>query len=96
MPDRPQHPARYTYLVEHYQPGVDAGELEHSALRVRSAIADMQQEGSPVSYVSATIVPGDDYLHCVLHAPSEQLVRDVVSRAGLTYQRISSAISLPG
>ncbi len=95
MPDRPQHAARHTYLVEHYQPGVDAGELEHSARRVRTAIAEMQHEGSPVSYVSATIVPGDDYLHCVLRAPSEQLIRDAVSRAGLAYQRISSAISLP-
>ncbi len=94
MPDRTNHAAQNTYLVEHYQPGVGAEGLERSASLVRTTIAAMRRESSPVCYVSATIVPGDDYLHCVVQAPSEQHVRDALSQAGMAYQRISTAISV--
>ncbi|MEA2221328.1 MAG: hypothetical protein QOJ35_3954 [Solirubrobacteraceae bacterium] len=93
MPDRL---TGQTYLVEHYGPGVRAEELERLATRVRDTIIEMRRQGSAVAYVSSTIVPGDDYLHCVLRAPSEQLVRDVLSRAGMAHDRISAAISVAG
>jgi hypothetical protein len=92
MPDRPSEAAAHTYLVEHYHPGVRVGELKRAVADLRKSIAEMQHEGRPVSYVSSTIVPGDDYLHCVVRAHSEQLVRDVLARAEITYQRISTAI----
>ena len=96
MPERPSNPSAHTYLVEHYQPGVRAEELQRTVAGVRKTIAAMQHEGSPVAYISSTIVPDDDYLHCVVQAPSEQHVRDALSRAGMTYQRISTAICVTG
>jgi hypothetical protein len=96
MPDRLSHAGRQTYLVEHYGPGLHAEELERLASRVRDTVFEMQQEGSPVSYIGSTIVPGDDYLHCVLQAPSEQLLRGLLSRAGMAHDRISAAISVAG
>ncbi len=61
---------------------------------MRDAVLQMEREGSEVGYLSSTIVPGDDYFLFVLQAPSEQLVREAFARAGIPFERISTAISV--
>jgi hypothetical protein len=82
-----------TYLVEHYRPGVTAEELARSAALVRQAAAALQLEGKPLRFVFSTIVPGDESLLCLLEAASERLVRDTYARAGIPYERVSTAIT---
>lgn len=86
--------ARNTYLVEHYRPGISAEELRRCAARLRQTVNQIEREGGQVGYLSATIVPADDYFLSVLDAPSEQLVRDALERAGVPFERISAAIAV--
>jgi len=55
----------------------------------------MEREGSQIGYLSATVVPADGYFTSLLAAPSEQLVRDALARAGVAFQRISPALHVP-
>jgi hypothetical protein len=52
----------------------------------------MEVEGRQIAYLSATIVPDDDYFTSVLEAPTDQLPREALARAGIPFQRISPAI----
>lgn len=84
--------ARQTYLVEHYRPGVPAEELRRGAAQVREIVDALEREGTPVRYLNATIVPIDESFLCVLESASEELVRDAYTRAGISFERISTAI----
>jgi hypothetical protein len=94
MPDRATADVRGTYLVEHYRAGVRVEELRRSVSRVRDAVAEMEREGKQVGFRSSTIVPSDDYFLSVVEAASEQLVREAFLRAGIPFERISTAISV--
>jgi hypothetical protein len=88
--------ARETYLVEHYQPGLDVEELRRWAGRVRDTVAALECEGKPIRYLRSTIVPLDESFLCVLEAASEDLVREAYTRAGIAFERVSIAISEEG
>lgn len=83
-----------TYLVEHYQPGLDPEGLQAYATRVQTAADALRQEGARVRSLRCTILPGDEALLCLFEAESEQLVRAIYTRAALGFDRISEAISL--
>ncbi len=87
--------ARRTYLVEHYLVGAGAEELTRSATRLRDTVAQMEREGTEIGYVSATVVPADDYFASVLQAPTEHLAREALKRAGIAFERISPAVRVP-
>jgi hypothetical protein len=82
----------HTYLVEHYEPGTSADDLDRRARSVRYAAAQLAEEGRAVRYVRSTIVPGDEAFMAVLEAPSEELVREAYARAGVSFDRIARAI----
>jgi hypothetical protein len=82
-----------SYLVEHYRPGLSADELARLAAAVRAAAAGLSLEGEPLRFVCSTIVPSDESFLCLLEADSERLVRDTYGRAGISYDRISTAIA---
>jgi len=88
--------ARQTFLVEVYgPPRTRAESLRELAVRVRDASAALQLEGRAIAYVRSTIVPGDEYLLCVLEAMSEESVREACARAGLAQERISLVVDGP-
>ena len=85
----PHQPAtRQTYLVEHYQPGLDADALQRYAARVRTAAAELRREGKRVCLLRSTIVGGEESLLCLFETGSEELVRAVYSRAAIRVDRI--------
>ena len=86
---------RQRFLVEHYRPGLDPAELRTWALRVRLAAVELAEEGVPVRYAGATILPADESLLCQFDAVSEGDVRAAYERAGLSFERISPALSGP-
>ncbi len=92
MEDPPIAGARRTYLTEHYRVGAGAEELTRSATRLRDTVAQMEREGMPIGYVSATVVPADDYFASLLEAPSEQVAREALARADIPFERISTAV----
>jgi Protein of unknown function (DUF4242) len=81
------------YLVEHYSPGITVDGLGSWAVRVREIAVAMGSEGRAVRYLRSTIVPADEALLCVFEADSEELVREVYARAGVPFERLSSAIA---
>lgn len=83
-----------TYLVEHYQPGLDLDGLEALAARVRAAAAAVGRQGARALQLRSTVLPGDETLLCLFETDSEELVRAVYARAGLAFDRITEAISL--
>jgi hypothetical protein len=85
--------ARQSFFVEHYLPGRIVEQLTQAAERLRATLAEMQADGLPVAYVRSTIVPADEAFVCVIEAASEELVRDAYARAGISFDRISAAIS---
>ena len=88
--------ARRTYLVEHYLVGAGTEELTRSATRLRDTVAQMEREGTEIGYVSATVVPADDYFTSLLEAPTEHLAREALTRADVAFERISTAVRIPG
>lgn len=84
--------ARDTFLVEHYRPGLTAGELGAMAARVRATACQLEHQGKAVRYLRAAIVPTDESLLCVFEAASEELVREAYTRAGIPFERITAVI----
>jgi uncharacterized protein DUF4242 len=82
-----------TYLVEHYQPGLTAAELQEAAALVRTAAAALERDGSAVRYLRSTIVPGDEAMLSVFEAGSEAAVQEAYARAGVPFERISLALN---
>jgi len=85
--------ARQTYLVEHYRPGMEGEGLRSWATQVRDTFVAMEREGMPVRYLRSTIVPADESLLCILEASSEELVRQAYTRAGIPFERLSTALA---
>jgi hypothetical protein len=83
---------RNTYLVEHYRPGLTVEVLGRWAGRVRQAAEAMERDGKPVRYVRSTIVPADESLLCLIEAATEELVNELYARAGIPFERVSTAI----
>jgi hypothetical protein len=86
--------SRHTYVVEHYRPGLKADELRAQAERVRDAVGAMERAGRAIRCLSSTVVPDDEYFQSVIEASSERLVRQAHDRAGVTFERISSALTI--
>ena len=93
MADRAVAEARQTYLVEHYRPGLTVDGLKQWAGRVHEATDELEREGKDVRYLRSTIVPADESLLCVFEAANEELVREAYARAGLSFDRLSVALS---
>lgn len=83
-----------TYLVEGYRPGIPVEALAHAAQRLRAAVEGMGREGKPVRYLRSTIVPDDESCLFLLEATSEGVIREAYARAGVGFERISTAISV--
>ena len=80
------------YLVEHYRPGLSAEELGALAARVRDSARELGVETEAVRYMGTTIVPTDESMLCMFAAVSEQLVRDVYTRAEIPFERITVVV----
>ena len=85
--------ARQTFLVEHYRPGLDVEELRRWIGLVRDTVADLEREGKPMRFLRSTIVPCDESFLCVFEADAEELVREAYARAGIPFERISTALT---
>lgn len=81
-------------MIELYRPGLRTEALASLAAGIRDTVTGMHHEGESIAFVSCTIVPDDEYFVCVLQATSERLARRAFARAGITFDRLSPAISI--
>ena len=84
---------RQRYLIEHYRPSSTAEVFEQWAAEVRAAAIKLARAGEPVRYLHSTTVPSDESLLCVVEAASDELVRELYTRAGLSFERLTAVIS---
>jgi len=82
-----------TFLVEHYRPGLGVEALRLAAALVLRATEAMADDGLRVRCLRTTIVPGDEGFLSVLEASTEDTVRDAYARAGVSFERISIAVT---
>jgi hypothetical protein len=82
------------FLVELYvTQDVDDRTARRLADRALSAAVDMTRDGSPVRCLGSIVVPDDETCLQLFEAPSVDVVRDAVHRAGLHCEHISAATS---
>ena len=93
MAQNPHTEARRAYFVEHYLPGQPIEQLTRSAARIRASVAELEAAGEQITYILSTILPNDEAFLCLIEAASEELIGDAYARAGLSFDRISAAIS---
>jgi hypothetical protein len=72
------------YLVERYLPAVRAADVE-------VAIAALAATGG-IRHIRATFVPEDETCFHVIEASSREAVRDALTRAAITFERIVEAV----
>ena len=82
------------YLVEGYlrRPGSD--ELPRAAARARAAANELTRAGTPVSYLGAIFIPGDETCFHLYEAPSAEAARTASARAGIGFERIVDAVQV--
>ena len=81
-------PARKSYLVECYWPGLTEARALRRTRRVEEVAAGLSAEGTEVRYRTAFIVPDDEVALCLFEAASAADVEEVCRRAQLPYDRI--------
>jgi hypothetical protein len=77
------------FLIEHYRPGHGAGQLQQCVRQIRVQM----QETASTSLLCSVVVPTDEAFLLVVAAESEQAVQAAYTRAGTTFDRISTAIA---
>jgi Protein of unknown function (DUF4242) len=82
-----------TFLVENYSPGLSVEGFEAASYRLSAEADAMTREGKVVQVLRSTIVPADESLICVCSAESRALVCEAFRRAGVSFDRISEALT---
>jgi hypothetical protein len=80
------------YLVELYVARDDAASLEVGPERAQRAAEELTRQGTPVRFVRSLFVPEDETCLFLYEAGSAADVRDAVTRAGLSFERVVEAM----
>lgn len=83
------------YIVERYLPGLVPSDLARALHRLKRVTEELRSEGTAVRHLGSTIVPEDEACFCHFDAPSEAVVAEVNLRAGLRFDRIVGAVTVP-
>ena len=83
------------YVVERYLPGLDQRQLVRLLGKLGKVTDDLRREGMRVRYLGSTIVPGDEACFCQFDGPSEAAVVEANTRAGVPFDRIVEAVTVP-
>jgi hypothetical protein len=83
-----------TYAAELYMPSVTLEQLLDTARRAKAASAEMTAEGTRLTYLSSTLLSGDETCYCLFQGDSAQAVRQANDRTGIPYERILVALHL--
>ena len=76
------------FLLERYEPGLDARTAEQEGRALRRAARELRSEGLDVRVVRRTYVPSDEALLWLVRAPSAAVALSAGARAGLRIDRV--------
>ena len=80
------------FLVELYVSRAEAAGAGRGAERARRVAEELNDRGTSVRYLRSIFVPDDETCFQLYTANSAAAVREVGSRAGLRFERISEAV----
>lgn len=83
------------YVVERYLPDFDQRQLVRMLRKLGKATEELRAEGTHVRYLGSTIVPGDEACFCQFEGASEAAVAMANDRAGVPFDRIVAAVTVP-
>lgn len=85
-----------SYVVETYLPNVRFGELDELATDAHLGATRANREGATIRFLGAILLPEREI--CLLRFEAEQRdsVVAVMQQAGITYDRITSAVDAKG
>ena len=83
------------YVVERYLPGLDQDQLLDMLGNLGRATEELRGRSTLVRYLGSTIVPGDDACFCQFEGASEAAVAQANERAGVPFDRIVAAVTVP-
>ena len=81
------------YVVERYLPGLSRSDLLHELAKLERT-QELPYEAGEVRYLGSTIVLGDEACYCRFEGPTEAAVAEANRRAGLSFDRIVSAVTV--
>lgn len=81
-----------TYLVECYAPALERVDVEAAGERATAAAAELQEEGCPVEYVGAILVPADEVVFHVFASECSAVVREASMRAAVEFERVAESV----
>jgi hypothetical protein len=81
-----------SYLVEVYVPRARGRDASAAARRLREAVAELSERGTPIRHVRTTFLPDDETCFHLVEAASSDVVGEVCQRAGLGHVRIVVAV----
>jgi len=83
------------FLAEIYAARSDEDAVTLGADRARRAAEALATEGVPVRYLRTIFVPEDETCLVLYEADSAEAVREAARRAGLAFERVAEAVSVP-
>lgn len=84
-----------TFLVECYLPGVDEAAVADAGRRACGAVAVLRDAGHAITFSGSTFVPADEVVFHEFAAADAAAVERASRLAGLAFERIVEATSLP-
>lgn len=85
-----------SFLLELYLSRTDAAALGRGAVRARLAAEQLTREGTPVRFLRAIYVPGDETCFVHYEAANVEAVRTAARRAALPFERVAEAVAETG
>jgi Protein of unknown function (DUF4242) len=82
------------YLAELYLPRAGADGLPEAARRARAAAAAMTSEGTPIRYLRAIFLGGDEICFHLYEAASPEAVLEATRRAAIPVERVLEAVDV--
>jgi hypothetical protein len=81
-------------MAERHLPGISMDDLAQAQRRAIDTAASMTAEGTPVSYLRSTFVPGEDKCMCLFEAESAADVERLNRSAEIPFERVVEALDL--
>jgi hypothetical protein len=81
------------FLLEIYVPRTDGLAVERGEARARIAAEELSREGTPVRFVRSIFVPEDETCFYLCEAASNDAVRQLAKRAGLSFDRVVESVA---
>ena len=84
------------YVGERYLPKANQELALGDVERLRAAVLRLASQGTPVTLLSTTFVPNEEWVFDLFQAESAEQVTRVYDESGVGFERVAEGVHLPG